>query len=350
MAESKYKGLLYSPEVLGGIGLLTAGLSGGAPDRALPSLLQGMQTAAMFRKQEDEDEKQRLIKEYADQVPADQKNAFLIAPKQWLDKNVFAKSKSAKFQIFANKDGLEQTVNLNTSSGLAKGEELAAQGYFPVSKSVAAKDMGSLTAIPKGAKTDAAKKIAGAETIMVTLNNMEGLYEPEFLTYMGQTKAAVAAQMSKLGITINNEELENFMIRKGKWEAVNQQFFNAYRKEITGVAAGEKEIAFLEQSVPNINDAPKIYLAKVKLQKELTQKIIERNKEYLTKGFERTLDAEGKPTGKYKEYLEKNIIKPSETQAKEMAQTFADLGYDNTKINFQMNQTFGAGNWEEFFK
>jgi hypothetical protein len=33
-----------------------------------------------------------------------------------------------------------------------------------------------------------------------------------------------------------------------------------------------------------------------------------------------------------------------------MAQAFADLGYDNTKINFQMNQTFGAGNWEEFFK
>ena len=93
MAESKYKGLLYSPEVLGGIGLLTAGLSGGAPDRALPSLLQGMQTAAMFRKQEDEDEKQKLIKEYADQVPADQKNAFLIAPKQWLAKNVFNKDK-----------------------------------------------------------------------------------------------------------------------------------------------------------------------------------------------------------------------------------------------------------------
>ena len=80
MAESKYKGLLYSPEVLGGIGLLTSGLSGGNPGQALPSLIQGMQTAAMFRKQEDEDEKQKLIKEYADQVPADQKNAFLIAP------------------------------------------------------------------------------------------------------------------------------------------------------------------------------------------------------------------------------------------------------------------------------
>ena len=31
MAESPFKGLLYSPEVLGGIGLLTAGLSGQNP-------------------------------------------------------------------------------------------------------------------------------------------------------------------------------------------------------------------------------------------------------------------------------------------------------------------------------
>ena len=96
MSESKYKGLLYSPEVLGGIGLLTSGLSGGNPGQALPSLIQGMQTAAMFRKQEDEDEKQRLIKEYADQVPADQKNAFLIAPGKWLEKNVFNKNKDRK--------------------------------------------------------------------------------------------------------------------------------------------------------------------------------------------------------------------------------------------------------------
>ena len=61
MAESKYKGLLYSPEVLGGIGLLTAGLSGGSPDKALPSLLQGMQTAAMFRKQEDEEDRKSVV-------------------------------------------------------------------------------------------------------------------------------------------------------------------------------------------------------------------------------------------------------------------------------------------------
>ena len=48
MAESPFKGLLYSPEVLGGIGLLTAGLSGQNPGAALPNLIQGMKTASMF--------------------------------------------------------------------------------------------------------------------------------------------------------------------------------------------------------------------------------------------------------------------------------------------------------------
>ena len=142
MAESKYKGLLYSPEVLGGIGLLTAGLSGGSPDRALPSLLQGMQTAAMFRKQEDEDEKQKLIKEYADQVPADQKNAFLIAPKQWLDKNVFAKDKSAKFETFLSEDGKDKvTINTASKSGLAKATDLIDnKGYDKISQSISGKN------------------------------------------------------------------------------------------------------------------------------------------------------------------------------------------------------------------
>ena len=48
MAESPFKGLLYSPEVLGGIGLLTAGLSGQNPGAALPNLIQGMKTASML--------------------------------------------------------------------------------------------------------------------------------------------------------------------------------------------------------------------------------------------------------------------------------------------------------------
>ena len=78
MADSPFKGLLYSPEVLGGIGLLTAGLSGQNPGAALPMLTQGMKTAAMFNAMEKEEEKKKLIKEYESQVPEDQKALFTL--------------------------------------------------------------------------------------------------------------------------------------------------------------------------------------------------------------------------------------------------------------------------------
>ena len=60
MARSfDYRGLLYSPEVLGGIGLLTAGMSGRSPDATLPMFMQGMQTASMFKKMQEEEEKKK---------------------------------------------------------------------------------------------------------------------------------------------------------------------------------------------------------------------------------------------------------------------------------------------------
>ena len=69
MADSPFKGLLYSPEVLGGIGLLTAGLSGQNPGAALPMIQQGMKTASMFKAMEEEEEKRKFRKQFASQVP-----------------------------------------------------------------------------------------------------------------------------------------------------------------------------------------------------------------------------------------------------------------------------------------
>ena len=94
MADSPFKGLLYSPEVLGGIGLLTAGLSGKAPDMALPMMMQGMKTASMFKAMEDEEEKRKLIKEYEKEVPEDQQKIFKMFPLEWLKKHKFVSKKT----------------------------------------------------------------------------------------------------------------------------------------------------------------------------------------------------------------------------------------------------------------
>lgn len=84
MAKSPFQGLLYSPEVLGGIGLLTAGLSGQNPSVAVPQLLQGMKTASMFQAMEDEEEKRKFIKDFGSTVPKEDQAFFKAYPKVYL--------------------------------------------------------------------------------------------------------------------------------------------------------------------------------------------------------------------------------------------------------------------------
>ena len=56
------KSLLYSPEVLGGLSILTQGLAGKSPEVVMPSLMQGVQTASAMSKFEDEEDKKHYFK------------------------------------------------------------------------------------------------------------------------------------------------------------------------------------------------------------------------------------------------------------------------------------------------
>ena len=99
MANSPFKGLLYSPEVLGGIGLLTAGLSGQNPGAALPMIQQGMKTASMFQAMEEEEEKRKFKKLYADSVPKEDKALFNFAPVEYIKNREFKKTKAPNFKF-----------------------------------------------------------------------------------------------------------------------------------------------------------------------------------------------------------------------------------------------------------
>ena len=100
MAESPFKGLLYSPEVLGGIGLLTAGLSGQNPSVAVPQLLQGMKTASMFQAMEDEEEKRKFIKEFGSSIPEEDQAFFKAYPKVYLQNKYKKKDKPQVVEIY----------------------------------------------------------------------------------------------------------------------------------------------------------------------------------------------------------------------------------------------------------
>ena len=114
MADSPFKGLLYSPEVLGGIGLLTAGLSGRAPDSALPMMMQGMKTASMFKAMEDEEEKRKFIKEFGETVPEEDQKFFKAYPKVYLQNKYKKKDKPQVVEIFKGEKSKSFNINNDT--------------------------------------------------------------------------------------------------------------------------------------------------------------------------------------------------------------------------------------------
>jgi hypothetical protein len=341
------QGLISSPAITQGVGLLSLGLRGIDPATALQKTNQvAIQQEAL----KDKRRQRKFIDKYSSEVPEADRELFKAFPELYIKSRGLG-GKPNLVNMADPKTGKISTYNLNNINDLNKFRAAKAQGAYEVGKpTVQAQDVSGITGLSKSGKTSAEKKILGAEGLQKTLRIMDVQYEPEFQTIPGRTKAGVIEFFAKLGIKKSDKEAMDFVRRKAEWEAANRQYFNQYRKEITGVAAGEKEIAYLEASIPNITDSPAVYKAKIKLQRELNNEIIERNKQFLQLGFERTLDASGKPTGRYKDYLEKNRIKPTKDKVVEFVRVLKDTGFSDAAIENKLNDTFGKGNFEEFLK
>ena len=390
MADSPFKGLLYSPEVLGGIGLLTAGLSGQNPGAALPMLTQGMKTAAMFNAMEKEEEKKKLIKEYESQVPEDQKALFKAFPLEWLKKNKFTTQKPNLKEIFdptlndgkggfryekasviANNpekfqskpvkgikpdlitmkspDGKDiVSLNLGNPEDITKLESLLAKNYTEFEQKVSATDVSGLS---KSTKTKVEKDIRSNEVLLGQLEATEVMFEDEFLTYGGKIRYQKIKLLDKAGVQLSQEDAA-YLRRYSTWEQGNLQYFNQYRKEITGVAAGEKEIAWLEASIPSAKDTPAAYRAKMKNQIRIQKELIEKAKAYKADGGKvyEIKDGERVYSEGFGKYL-KNKIKPTGEYLDEMFKSYKiDYQYSPEKAIELMNIQFPNQNWEEILE
>jgi hypothetical protein len=390
MADSPFKGLLYSPEVLGGIGLLTAGLSGQNPGAALPMLTQGMKTAAMFNAMEKEEEKKKLIKEYESQVPEDQKALFKAFPLEWLKKNKFTAQKPNLKEIFdptlndgkggfryekasviANNpekfqskpvkalkpdlitmkspDGKDiVSLNLGNPEDITKLENLLKQNYTEFEQKVSADNVSGLT---NTTKNKIEKDIRSNEVLLGQLEATEVMFEDEFLTYGGKIRYQKIKLLDKAGVKLSDDDAA-YLRRYSTWEQGNLQYFNQYRKEITGVAAGEKEIAWLEASIPSAKDTPAAYRAKMKNQIRIQKELIEKAKQYKADGGKvyEIKDGERVYSEGFGKYL-KNKIKPSGEYLDEMFKSYkVDYQYSPEKAIELMNIQFPNQNWEEILE
>ena len=114
------KSLLYSPEVLGGLSILTQGLAGKSPEVVMPSLMQGVQTASAMSKFEDEEDKKKFIEQYKDQVPKAEMELFLYDPELYIKNRVYTKAVKSDFVNFSDTNSGEvRMFDITSTEGKA---------------------------------------------------------------------------------------------------------------------------------------------------------------------------------------------------------------------------------------
>lgn len=109
--------------------------------------------------------------------------------------------------------------------------------------------------LQKKTVTDLEKKLVVFETNLDNLKRIESQIKPEFLTFAGRGKAFFSGLKSKAGADLSKEE-KSFLQERTRFTQNINQFFNAYRKEITGAAASVQEMEGLKRSMFNEDLSP----------------------------------------------------------------------------------------------
>ena len=151
------------------------------------------------------------------------------------------------------------------------------------------------------------KEIKGHEDQIANLERMDIFYDPRFLQIQGKVGKELYKILDQFNIA--KKDQVQFLQQYGNWKQAQEQFFNAYRKLITGVAAGEKEIGWLQESIPSEKDTPNTYKAKLDNQIRIQKALIENAEKYkATKG--KIYNEKGEYSKEYLNYL-KGKVRPN---------------------------------------
>jgi hypothetical protein len=127
------------------------------------------------------------------------------------------------------------------------------------------------------------ERMANAKNTM-SLDYIENTLKPEDFTYKHKAEMWALAQREKLGAELPLEQQQElFRYTDGK-QALDQFFLN-YRKLMTGVAGGEKEMARIEQAFVNRNLSPTEFKGALKQLRELTTRVDQYDRVIQGQGF-----------------------------------------------------------------
>lgn len=237
------------------------------------------------------------------------KGKGLIADKEWNNvidgylKNIEGKEeREQKMQDFELKEALKHQYSVATHrAGLEAGKPTSdikeynyakTQGYtgsfndwqIKQKKAGATNINLGQEGLQKPVVTELQKNIIKASGQIETLNEIEQSFKPEFLTWAGKGEKFIRRQMDKAGVATGEQKQETYAYQD--WYAPAKQSFLEYRKWITGVAGGEKEMKEIAKSYPDPDrNSPTEYKANLKRTREIIRKIQNVQKTFLEEGI-----------------------------------------------------------------
>lgn len=116
------------------------------------------------------------------------------------------------------------------------------------------------------------------------LSKIADSFDVNFLTFQGKLGGAFSSLKSKANIDLNEDE-RGFLRGKVQFENRVEQFFNRYRKEITGAAASVQELDRLKKSMLNVDQDPVSFRASMDLAISEVQRAMRLKRKFLREGI-----------------------------------------------------------------
>ena len=134
----------------------------------------------------------------------------------------------------------------------------------------------------RATKTDLEKNIVETQTQIDAFNEIEKMFQDDYITYKGQIKAGAEKIGEKAGIF----KPSGWLTKRQLWYQTAKEKFLAYRKWVTGVAGGEKELMEIAKSYPDPdNNSPTEYRANLKQARINAIRLQKRYQMFLSQGI-----------------------------------------------------------------
>jgi hypothetical protein len=205
-----------------------------SPD-ALPDVIATLRQAGAL-----DDEKAQAI---ADPATALKLRDALTLQRTMLDKPIDPLKQPLFYQVLATgKATPEQARRLS----MQMAEKMAEKGGGASGPSITVVTGGTSTSpLTTASVTKAQGELTDAATSIAALQTLLSSYDEKYRTAYGRARANVGDAVAFMGLSTDKE----FRAAKQTWDQEFDQFFNAYRKEITGAGAAVAEIDSLYKSI-----------------------------------------------------------------------------------------------------